>query len=86
MLELAVGAMNKKPVTNSAHGSNPSFKWDAPPLSSTLAVMSEPLPLPELLNERHRWVEWVSSEHRNVEQPDDLIGWRLTWEYLLLAT
>lgn len=37
--------------------------------------MSKPLPLPELLNEWHRWAEWVSSEPRNEERAHDLIGW-----------
>lgn len=37
--------------------------------------MSEPLPLPELLNEWHRWAEWVSSEPRDEEKAHDLIGW-----------
>ncbi len=58
--------------------------------------MSEPLPLPELLNEWHRWAEWVSSEPRDEKLADGLIGWsefdwavsdypELAWEAILEA-
>jgi len=58
--------------------------------------MSQPLPLPDLLDEWHRWAEWVSSEPRDEKQAADLIGWEefdwavsdypeLAWEAILDA-
>jgi hypothetical protein len=58
--------------------------------------MSEPLPLPELLDEWHHWAEWVSSEPRDEEQAKNLIGWgefdwavsdypELAWQAILEA-
>ena len=58
--------------------------------------MSEPLPLSDLLNEWHRWAEWMSSELRDEELVHDLIGWsefdwavsdfpELAWQAILEA-
>lgn len=37
--------------------------------------MTAPLPLPQLLDEWHRWAEWVSSPERDESKSGDLIGW-----------
>ena len=37
--------------------------------------MSEPLALPQLLDEWHRWAEWVSDPGRDANQSAELIGW-----------
>ena len=37
--------------------------------------MSEPLPLPQLLDEWHRWAEWASDPRRDENQSVELIGW-----------
>jgi hypothetical protein len=37
--------------------------------------MSGPLPLPELLDEWHRWAEWISSNDPDKANGDDLTGW-----------
>ncbi len=37
--------------------------------------MSQPLPLPQLLDEWHRWAEWISNPNRDQSQSAELIGW-----------
>jgi hypothetical protein len=37
--------------------------------------MNAPLPLPQLLDEWHRWAEWVGDPNRDENQSGELIGW-----------
>ena len=37
--------------------------------------MSQPLPLPQLLDEWYRWAEWISNPNRDENRSSELIGW-----------
>jgi len=58
--------------------------------------MATPLPLPQLLDEWHRWADWVSTEPRDETMASERIGWHefdwavqdypeLAWEAIVAA-